>query len=45
VDSADGRRWLDYFVRTSRAEGLDTVVTPAEADIQGAPLLTLRPNR
>jgi poly-gamma-glutamate capsule biosynthesis protein CapA/YwtB (metallophosphatase superfamily) len=43
LDSADGRRWLDYFERTSRAEGFDTIIEIAGEDIEGAPLVTLRP--
>ena len=45
LDSADGRRWLDYFERTARAEGFDTVIAAAEDHVQDAPLLTLRPGR
>jgi poly-gamma-glutamate capsule biosynthesis protein CapA/YwtB (metallophosphatase superfamily) len=43
VESAEGRRWRDYFDRTARAEGFDTVVAAAVERVRGAPLLTLRP--
>ncbi|MBJ7601283.1 CapA family protein [Candidatus Nephthysia bennettiae] len=45
LDGADGRRWLDYFERTSWAEGFDTGVTPAEDRVHDAPLLILRPGQ
>jgi hypothetical protein len=46
VVSASGRRWLEYFQQTSRAEGFETFAeAPAEQGMGGADLLILRPGQ